>query len=266
MARRKMQKGKCRICQEDKQLSFEHVPPKSAFNKHTRYISIPQDKYTDISNPLKTPPKGRIHQGGTGYYSFCQECNNLLGRKYVPAYEKWVKIGGTILENHPESLQLYSFTAKNIKPLEILKQIVAMFLAMNDELFLKMYSELSDFVANSQAKSLPDKYRIFLYLNNEGYMRHRSQSFVSSPDLGFVNCTELAFFPFGYVLSIDHKGPINKLAEITGLKRFRISYETDLRFNLFRLPTYIPLSPLDYRSKVEIEQAIEQAQKKKGQL
>lgn len=35
----------CRICKKTKELTFEHIPPRSAFNKNVRYYEIPHEEY-----------------------------------------------------------------------------------------------------------------------------------------------------------------------------------------------------------------------------
>ena len=32
--------GKCKLCLETKELNFEHIPPRSAFNKETKYYIV----------------------------------------------------------------------------------------------------------------------------------------------------------------------------------------------------------------------------------
>ena len=50
-----MQNGICRICKRKTELSFEHIPPKAAFNKYTKFRSIPFLEY--IQN---LPPQYRL--------------------------------------------------------------------------------------------------------------------------------------------------------------------------------------------------------------
>jgi|TARA_B110000967_G_scaffold118945_1_gene121677 hypothetical protein len=41
MSRKKPEIGICRICKKEKKLTFEHIPPKVAFNKNTRSAKSP---------------------------------------------------------------------------------------------------------------------------------------------------------------------------------------------------------------------------------
>ena len=71
-----------------------------------------------------------------------------------------------------------------------------------------------------------------------------------------INCTEIAFSPYGCVLTIDFDGEINFLNDITKFKEYDFNKKTDLAVSMFQLPTYMPF-PLDYRKKEEVEVDIE---------
>lgn len=251
-----MTKGICRLCGDNTDLSFEHVPPKVAFNKNTKYVSVAFDDYIKNENPLKNPIKGKTKQGGVGYNSLCIDCNSFLGRNYVPAYEKWVKGGYSVLGNSEFGVVRYSIN--DIEPLKILKQIVSMFLAINKEWYLESYPELSKFVLNPNEKNLPEKYRIFSYLNKDGNIRYMHHTVVGNFGRGKpINCSEISFPPYGYVLTIDSDDNINQLNDITGFKNFELNQKQTLNMAMFQLPTHLTI-PLDYRGKDQIEKAIEQ--------
>lgn len=250
-----MIKGICRLCGEETDLSFEHVPPKTTFNKNTKYTSVDLEDYVKIENPLKNPPKGKVKQGGIGYNSFCKTCNSFLGSNYVPAYKRWVQGGFEILKN--TECYHHRYWIKMVEPLKILKQIISMFLAINGEWYLESFPELADFVSNPESKSLPDKYRLFTYLTRAEESRYRSHVVHGDLALGTLkNCSEIAFPPYGYVLTIDFEGQIKFLNDITSFKEFEINKKSDLIINMFQLPTYTPF-PLDYRTKDQIEKHIE---------
>ena len=54
MANKSTKVGICRLCKESKELSFEHVPPKAAYNKNTRYYSLPHLDVLTAANPLES--------------------------------------------------------------------------------------------------------------------------------------------------------------------------------------------------------------------
>ncbi|WP_155941650.1 hypothetical protein [Maribacter sp. Hel_I_7] len=256
MGRHKMIKGICHLCGQNTDLSFEHVPPRTTFNKNTKYTSVDFEDYIKIKNPLKEKPKGKIKQGGIGYNSFCKECNSFLGANYVPAYKRWVQGGFEILKN--TEFCPHKYLIKEVEPLKILKHIISMFLAINGDWYLETYPELSDFVANPESQKLSDKFRVFTYLTKAEKLRYISHVAKVDTALGtHIKCSEIAFPPYGAVLTIDFSGQINFLNDITRFRDFNLSKKTNLTVNMFQLPTNTGLSPLDYRKKSQLELDIE---------
>lgn len=63
--------GSCRLCGVEGRLSFEHVPPRAAFNDRPILLY----KFDEILNlgPDKTPSTGgTIQQKGAGAYTLCE--------------------------------------------------------------------------------------------------------------------------------------------------------------------------------------------------
>lgn len=246
----KKQIGICRICGQEKELSFEHVPPRIALNKTTRHVSVPHEEWTKIDNFLEYKPKGQVLQGGIGYYSLCRSCNSFLGQNYVRAYERWVQGGVEVISKY--NVDLFKYIALEIEPLKIIKQVISMFISMNDEWYLEAYPELANFVKEPNSNHLPDKFRLFAYLNNQGQYRYIKHSVISQPNIGILNATELTFRPFGYVLTVDNPHNIFPFANITYFKDFKVGEAADIDMEIYKLPTYLPFVPLDYRSKEKI--------------
>lgn len=251
MTKRKMQIGICRLCKKEKKLSFEHIPPRVAFNKNTRYYSISHGDFANQSF-LDYKPTGRVQQGGLGYYTLCRDCNSFLNNNYVRPFSKWANVGMDI--NLKYDFQYIEFEANNQNPLRILKQIVSMFICMNDVYFTELYPELLDFILDVKKTELPDKYKIYHYLNKEGQIRTLGLTFTNM----YGAVCELTFPPFGYVLNIDNGNELNHLTEITGWRNYEDSRNHSFTIGLYRYPTHIPI-PLDFRSKEEIKNAIKKS-------
>src|SRR5690606_19434915 len=84
MARRRTQ-GKCHICGQFGDLSFEHVPPEAAFNN--RPIRVKSGM--QLVNADLDDERGRTQQRGAGGYTLCERCNSLTGTWYGSAYVDW---------------------------------------------------------------------------------------------------------------------------------------------------------------------------------
>lgn len=248
MSRRKMQNGICRICKRRTDLSFEHIPPKSAFNKYTKFRSIPFLEYVKNSHKEDYKPKAKLQQGGIGQYCLCRVCNSFLGINYVPEYFKMAQVGSSIFMTRTFDKAI--FTTIDISPLRFLKQIVAMFICINNSEFTDNKPELLKFIKDTKEKKLPDMFRVFMYLNNVGQIRSLTKMYTNKH--GYIN--ELTFPPFGFVLSMDSIFSY-PLTEITHFKNFDKNYRDEVGFELLNLPTYSPY-PGDYRTQEEINEAV----------
>lgn len=80
--------GRCRICGEEREMTKEHIPPATAFNRGPlREHSL--DEY--LHREDEELPGGRLRQGGMWGYTLCETCNNLTGRLYAPEYGRWAR-------------------------------------------------------------------------------------------------------------------------------------------------------------------------------
>jgi len=108
---------------------------------------------------------------------------------------------------------------------------------------------LLDFVKNENSTKLPEKYRFYMYLNNEGQTRKGN---IHYTDLYGAIC-EFTFAPFGFVLSIDNPNQLMKLTEITSFKNYEKNRKLiNPLIILNKYATYYPF-PMDYRTKDEIK-------------
>ncbi len=247
--------GKCHLCLEEKDLNFEHVPPKCAFNKETKYKITPFLDLMQTQDPFNLKVKGRLEQGGIGVNAFCTNCNNFLGRKYVNAYLSWVKIAATAIGQG--NYIGHDYSAFNQYPNKLLKQVISMFLAINTPEFSETNYDLSRFVLDPDTTELKEKYQIYTYLNTKGKTRYIPMTMVGNLKEGSSSfCTEITFPPCGFVLCLNPTTKSNELLRnITHFKSTEPNkkYNVDIKIN--KLETHLPF-PLDYRTKEEIKAAI----------
>lgn len=175
MGKRKKRFGKCRICGKEDELSFEHVPPKSAFNKATLV------EYTLESWTTKRKVKGRQRQGGTGEYTLCKQCNNDTGSWYADEYVKWAKIAFDVLSliercpDHFSGKTEIAVMLKNVYPLRFLKQVVTCLFSVvgidPSAAFARNNPELVTFVLGRYEAHLPQDYQLYLRLYQSSILR-----------------------------------------------------------------------------------------------
>jgi len=243
--------GKCKLCLETKELNFEHIPPRSAFNKETKYYIVDQTEYYQKAKEYtfdNLKPKSRKEQGGIGKFSFCFGCNGFLGENYVRTYKKFAQIAMSIIQSNDKNARAFEFDISDINLLKFLKQITAIFIASNKHSFAESYPELLEFVKDKRTAELSERFRFYMYLNDEGQNRDGHIHFTNH--YGIV--CEFTFSPFGFVLSIDNPNRIMPLTEITNFKHYeKIKMLEKLPIILNKYPTYYPF-PLDFRTKQEL--------------
>lgn len=86
--------GKCCVCGEIRDLSFEHIPPKSAFNNDVKFIAIDFIDWIQNDGDYKI---GKKIRAGLGSRTLCRKCNSL-GGKYAREYKEWAIEGTKILK------------------------------------------------------------------------------------------------------------------------------------------------------------------------
>ncbi|MBP9849020.1 MAG: hypothetical protein KBC58_06245 [Flavobacterium sp.] len=245
--------GKCKLCLETKELNFEHIPPRSAYNKETKYYVLEQMELYKKAKEYtfeNLKPKSKMEQGGIGAYSFCIDCNGFLGSKYVRTYKEFAQIAMNIIQSNDPNAKAYEFDISGLNLLKFLKQITAIFIASNNNLFSKSYPELLRFVKEENLDELHEKFRFYMYLNNEGQNRNGHIHYTNL----YGTVCDFTFPPFGFVLSIDNPNRITKLNEITDFKYFeKFKFVENIPIILNKYPTYYPF-PLDFRTKEQLNE------------
>jgi hypothetical protein len=247
--------GECRLCGTVTKLSFEHVPPRSAFND--RPIVNPDVKRLIGSHDISILDRlaGKTQQRGAGAYTLCASCNNRTGQWYGPAYAGWAIQGYDILSRaQGEPTLLYPF---HLFPLRVFKQIVCMFFSANGPGFRGANQELVRFVLNREHKYINPKVQIFAYYTNSDRSRQAGITGVLELDelkMGIARShvfSEISFPPFGYILAENSPPPDRRLVDISFFAQYGYSDWVDISLRLPVLPIYSWL-PGDFRSRDEV--------------
>src|ERR671939_205972 len=233
--------GTCRICGNNGELSFEHVPPRAAFNDRPV-------RSTSFDEGIRLGPDdyatGRIQQRGMGGFTLCRRCNSDTGRWYAAHFVDWCRQGMHILKcSRGKPSLIY---VQYVYPLRILKQIVVMFFSINQPSFQTRNAELVRFVLNKEAKYLSPTYRFFVYFNTTGKMRSSNIMALLNVETGVSSImSEISCPPYGYVMTLDSAPPDERLVEITHFSRHGYYELADINLKLPVLPTHT-LVPGDY--------------------
>jgi hypothetical protein len=212
--------GICHICGQDKKLSFEHVPPRAAFNDRPILRTAFED-FLCSENPDEI--KGKIQQRGAGARTLCEKCNSDTGAWYGGAYAKWASQAmQLIIETRGKPSLGYPF---NLFPLRVLKQIICMFFSANSPQYKKLNTDLVRFVLNCESRDLPSRVRVYVFYTLSGRFRSIGATGVlrglGSGNSNIDVIAEITFPPFGCVMTLgDSNPPDNRFCEITSFSQF----------------------------------------------
>lgn len=246
--------GFCRLCGNYGKLTFEHIPPKKAFNDNLKLLRTMEDHLSD--RPESFYSKFRR---GLGKYSLCEMCNNNTGALYGRAFVDWTRQGFEWFDKvEGEKVLTLPYY---IKPLNVLKQVMVMAVAMSAEVSLDAHRDIRQFLLSPWQRYMPSDYRAFVYFNMRGQLRFSSgMAILNTEGKGsdYV-MAEVALPPFGYCVTRP-VGDRRSLAESQGL--YDITWFANYKLNEWarvhlRIPTResnFP-SPLDYRNREGVEAA-----------
>lgn len=217
---KKKEIGHCHICGKYGELSFEHIPPEKALNKH-KAITYTGD---DVLKRYKgEKSRYRQLQKGMGKYSLCRQCNNDMGTWYADSYSNIaIDVAKILFDREPLKHGEYmSFSSSNFPALAFVKQVIAMFcsiLPLEEVQRLGFDKLLLDKENNTVDKNLFDL-RMYLTPIKVG------QLMVGPCVIGKITpsgteptiACDLGVYPFGFILNLTPQYEIEYGASINNL-------------------------------------------------
>lgn len=241
--------GKCHICGSIGPLTFEHIPPESAFNDRTVLIGEFKDI---IDKGLEPITRGKIQQRGAGGYTLCAKCNNNTGSWYGRDYVDWCYQSLILYQRSGGHLSMYY--PFHIFPLRVIKQIICMFFSVNSDKFRDKQAYLEKFVLKPDVKYLPPDIKIFTYIKSGKTLRQTGFSGkyrINPYGNKLFYLSEISFPPLGYVMTFGSDPPDERLYDITYFANYSYNDWTTVFLKLPILPVHL-YYPGDYRSEKEI--------------
>ena len=232
--------GKCALCGIEGELTFEHIPPRSAFNDTpSRPVSghelFKAENLNDAERmPWDTTGMQYTHQQkGMGYYCLCQSCNNNTGTLYGDSYVVLARtVHNAMTKRTPDDPNGIGF--REMYPLRFIKQVISMFCSINNPNDPKM-EELRKFVLDKDAKGLDrTKYKLCMYFTETTLRKYNGVCAVlkkTSAGLESMILSEITAYPFGFILYFnptetwDYKG-----TDITECADFGYDDKADILF------------------------------------
>ena len=112
-------RGYCKICGTFGDLTYEHLPPRSAFND--KGILLHSFLYTDHPKHKIGKKKAEImHRRGVGFYTLCGKCNSDTGGWYGADYLTWAQQAMSYIDIVERSQIIY--VPFRIRPLNVINR------------------------------------------------------------------------------------------------------------------------------------------------
>jgi len=202
--------GICAICGQHKKLSFEHVPPRSAFNDKPIFMQTTEHLWEENSRFFGKKIKSNK---GFGSFTLCEQCNNDTGDWYAKDFGEFAHQGMHIIKEMRDVP--YVKGTYTIKPLNVFKQIITMFLSADKIGYLRSQKGLSEFILDKSSTDFPNDLKIFIYSNVSSTKRMIGYTIVWDQRLGVQKWAEVNFQPFGYLLAEDSSPAHENMVDVT---------------------------------------------------
>ena len=261
--------GICRLCNEERELTFEHVPPRSAFNNDRVQLQVLG--LVEGEGIVERP--GAFQQRGAGDYYLCAECNNLLGRLYVPAYQQFVGLCARGLFEAGASADLNENNGDNtfhlwmeggedplvLYPARIVKQALAMLLCVAAPGFAAERPDLRGLISDRDAVGLPEDMRVgFCFFLGNQTRSGGPWGQLNTDDGTSLVAVEMAFPPMAWLLALSGTELPTQLADATDWASFPYDYE----YTALEIDTLVGFAntqlPGDYRTAAQLREHLAQ--------
>ena len=251
--------GNCAICGTYvPQLSFEHVPPRSAYNK----VRLDEYEWEDMIRhsqqrplePLTKVSRSGVRQGGAGWHRTCGGCNNFSGRMYVPAYADWVR--QVFSFNISQTIKTLAVPFR-LQPLNILKQVAFMFMVQNDGYGPGLADGMRRFILGEHVQDLPSRVRFYAFSYLGRRVKHGGLAArMTIGQSGGVMLSEIIMRPLGLLMTVNEGVHREGLTDITDWRRYRLDEQVERWLNLTNVAEIQPITPADYRTDEQVEKVI----------
>lgn len=258
----KNKKGICALCRKNCILTFEHIPPKSAFNASPAR-PVTGDKIIGDEERLPWELDGLPYinqQRGMGYPSLCRTCNSNTGAWYGDDYAKFTYIVHAFLADNTSNTAQGVYI-KHIYPLRIIKQVLSMFCSINNVDDARMIP-LRHFVLNKDETGIDvQKYRIFMYFTRSNLIKYAPISVLlrqTNIGLNYIAVSEIVAYPVGFILYFNPTDNVEfEGIDITSFSQCKYDDECTVDFPVC-IKEVNNILPIDFRSKKQIIDCIKE--------
>jgi hypothetical protein len=242
----------CHICGEERELTFEHIPPRRAFNSKPVAIQTILGLIKQSERGLAQAPPLRLKRG-MGKRSLCRRCNERTADHYGEAFADWTVQALRYVDRVDGAGKLY--VRFKIDPVRVIKQIIVMCLATAEFHDPRLHETLRGLVLKPFERHIPPIYRFHVYLNpcspDESRMVTNGGMVRLGEGLKFWSLAEVAFPPMGYSWTTTQQGigsyPSDEgLCDVNHFADFQLGEKRDVWLQIPSRKPFGP-SPLNFR-------------------
>jgi hypothetical protein len=257
--------GPCRICGQIAELTREHIPPRSAFNKERVEFSEGDELFED--GLLTQPRAGEKIQGGLSGYVLCKSCNNFTGTRYAREYQEWARRGvGCLGDIHNSQLSLdkinemeeecpVDVSFRDVYPGRFIRQVISMMMCISGGPELgERFPDLRDLALGGERRRLQEPLRVYcdLFAGPGGRTAGGQYGHLVARDSIVRRVLEICYPPFALVVLIDGPPDRNIGCDITFFTESDPDYKTAVDLSDLRVCFNNSIAPTDYRTLGQI--------------
>lgn len=239
---KKQQRGICKICGHDTDLSWDHVPPQGGIELQTVEIEA-------IFQVLDRNKQRRFvtSQNGVKYRTICKPCNSLLGRKYDPVLNDFsIGVGRFLKAN----LHLPDRVMYQTKPMSLIRGLLGHLLATQLDANDGYFDQAVRPLVFDEGLPIPDDIYIFYWIypyDRTIIVRDILKASIRVKADPLIFCA-IKYFPIAYLITRNNE--INDLEELTAFRHLGVDDEVQIPINLGMLKAY------DWPERVDDEHII----------
>lgn len=263
--------GKCALCGKECELTFEHIPPRAAFNsKPARPVSgfeLLTEKNLNGSERMPWDTEGLRYQNqqqGMGRYSLCKVCNNNTGSWYGDAYVFFANVVHAAISSCSDD-DSEGITILDVYPLRFIKQILSMFCSTSDP-DNSLLQPIREFVLDKDAVGIDKRrYKLCMYFTKSSVYK-QTGIMVSAKwtqiGLELMTLAEITAYPLGFILYFDPSDTWDfQGTDITSFSDCGYNDRGNVSLP-WKIKEMNDLFPEAYRAKEEIQKRFEENKEK----
>lgn len=189
--------GLCNLCLKEKNLTWDHVPPKGGIE----LLPVEIDRIASELMSGVQAQKPEISHDGLKFRTLCADCNSLLGQRYDPALNEFAIAVGRFLRT---SLHLPEILHLEIRPTAVARAVLGHLLAARLSTVEAFFDPDIRTIVFDPDMAIPDDLSVFYWVHpyaqqivfRDALMPKKRGDFSEFQRIG-----TLKYFPLGFLVT-----------------------------------------------------------------